>query len=181
MRARVGPFVLASSLALACSSSGPGASAPPPAADAGAPLPDAGVDATGLRVTVSGEAFARTGLDFVPGESLAYGDVPAFVDGWAVRFEHVIVTVAGVRLSAEPDRDPADPTRTGALVAEDPAAYAVDVVRGGDVPGKSRSPEDRAALVTTLRAPHIAIQISSLYPHRFRYAFVGLRSYTYGA
>lgn len=155
MRARVGSLVLASSLALACSSSGPAASPPAPSAtaDAGAPSPDAGVAATGLRVTVSGEAFARTGFDFVPGSSIAYGDVPAFVDGWAVRFDHVIVTVAGVRLSAAPELDPADPTRTGATVAEDTRAYAVDVVRGGDVPGKSGSPEERAALVTTLRPP----------------------------
>jgi hypothetical protein len=156
MRARLGLLALASSIALACTAADRSSPPAPPtnaSPDGGAPSPDASAPATELRVTVSGEAFARTGFDFVPGVSLAYGDVPAFVDGWAIRFEHVIVTVAGVRLSAEPDRDPSDPTRTGALVAEDSGAYAVDVVKGGDVPGKSGSPDERAVVVTTLHPP----------------------------
>lgn len=158
MRARLGLLTIASSIALACSAADRSSPPAPPASaspDAGAPPPDGGAAAltSGLRVTLSGEAYARTGFDFVPGVSLAYGEVPAFVDGWAIRFDHVIVTVAGVRLSADPDLDPGDPTRTGAVVAEDGKAYAVDVVRGGDVPGKSGSPDERTSVITTLRPP----------------------------
>ncbi|MBS2012143.1 MAG: hypothetical protein JST00_04615 [Deltaproteobacteria bacterium] len=123
------------------------AGSPTAPADAGTrPAAAAG----GFRVTVSGEDYAATGFDFTPGVSTAYGDPPAFVDGWSIRFEHILVTVANVEVHAEPDLDPTNAAKVGASLARDEGAYAVDLVRGGDVAGKSGAPRDRAVAITEL-------------------------------
>ena len=59
----------------------------------------------GFQITVSGEDLAVNGYDFTPGAK-ADDDPPPFVDGWEVRFTHVIVTVDNIRLNADPDSDP---------------------------------------------------------------------------
>ena len=77
----------------------------------------AGADGAGsFLVTVSGEDLALLGYDFGP-DARADGDPPAFVDGWALTFDHVIVTVDALRINAEPDRDEGNPFDVGALVA----------------------------------------------------------------
>ena len=103
----------------------------------------------GVRVTVSGEDYATLGFDFTPGSATANGDPPAFVEGWQVRFSHVIVTVGNVRLNADPELDPKAYDKVGAVVESDPAAYAVDVVLGGSVVGKSGSPNEKTVAITT--------------------------------
>jgi hypothetical protein len=80
----------------------------------------------GFQVTVSGEELAVSGYP-----------ATEFVDGWEVRFEHVILTVANVRINADPDKDPGDPTLVGAELASVAGPFAVDVTIGGSVPGKS--------------------------------------------
>jgi len=104
--------------------------------------PPAAPGAGGFWVTVSGEDLALLGYDFGAG-ALADGDPPAFVDGWALRFEHVIVTVGGLRLQRDPDRDAANPLDLGPVLASAPGPWAVDVAIGGDVTGKSGSPDER--------------------------------------
>ncbi len=96
----------------------------------------------GFLVTVSGEDLAAVGYDWTSA-SLSDGDPPAFVDGWAVKFEHVIVTVANVHVNADPDKDEGNPQNVGALVASDDGPYAVDATIGGDVVGKSESPDEK--------------------------------------
>lgn len=103
----------------------------------------------GFQVTVSGEDLAVKGYDFGAG-ALANGDPPAFVDGWEVKFEHVIVTVGNVRLNADPDTDPNNPDTQGAIVATAAGPWAVDVTLGGDVIGKSGSADERTVAITTL-------------------------------
>lgn len=93
-------------------------------------------------VTVSGEDLALLGYDWTSA-SQAGGDPPAFVDGWAVRFEHVIITVDHLRINADPDLDPANPFALGPIVASADGPWAVDVSIGGDVVGKSGSPDER--------------------------------------
>jgi hypothetical protein len=93
-------------------------------------------------VTVSGEDLALLGYDWSP-TSEANGDPPAFVDGWAVRFTHVIITVDHLRINADPDRDEANPLQLGPLVASADGPWAVDVTIGGNVVGKSGSPDER--------------------------------------
>src|SRR5690349_21830403 len=48
--------------------------------------------------TASGEVLALTGYPFPPAQE---GDV-AFVDGWEVRFHHLLVTLDKLRLSENP-------------------------------------------------------------------------------
>lgn len=95
-------------------------------------------------VTVSGEAFALGGFDFTQGTSKS-GD-PAFVDGWAVTFDHVIVTYAEVRLNEGADTDPADKTKMGKLVASASGPWAVDLARGGPLVGKGGPGEQSVPL-----------------------------------
>jgi hypothetical protein len=62
---------------------------------------------------------------------------PSSVDGWEVHFEHVIITVDNVRINADPDKDPGDPTVLGEEVASVKGPFAVDVSIGGPVAGKA--------------------------------------------
>jgi hypothetical protein len=96
----------------------------------------------GFWVTVSGEDLAGLGYDWTS-SSLSDGDPPAFVDGWAVKFEHVIVTVANIHVNEDPDKDEGNPQDVGALVASADGPWAVDVTIGGDVVGKSESPDEK--------------------------------------
>lgn len=167
--------VLGASLPLAaCSEDHPSNGSEPAAAEAGA-SEAAGADGAmrspddngGFRVTVSGEDYVTTGFDFTPATAAAFGEPPAFVDGWAIQFQHVIVTVGNVRLSADPDLDPAAPVKVGAVVAEDVGAYAVDLVAGGDIVGKSGSPNERTTSITTF--PNTASRFDPAKRYAFSY------------
>lgn len=116
----------------------------------------------GIVVTASGEDLAIAGYPWSPGAT-AGGDPPAFVDGWAVRFDHVLVTIGDVWLASDPDTDPANPLVTGPVVARDPGPWAVDLSRGGPLLGKSGSPDEKTAILT-------AFSGSTLDP-TLRYAF----------
>jgi len=105
-------------------------------------IPPADPGRGGFWVTVSGEDLASVGYDFVEG-ALSDGDPPAFVDGWAVHFDHVIVTLGNIRLNADPDNDEGNPQDVGALVASADGPWAVDAALGGDVIGKSESPDEQ--------------------------------------
>jgi hypothetical protein len=96
----------------------------------------------GFWVTVSGEDLATLGYDWTS-SSEANGDPPAFVDGWALSFEHVIVTVDKLRVNADPDKDEGDPQAVGGLVASADGPWAVDATIGGDVVGKSGSRDEK--------------------------------------
>jgi hypothetical protein len=83
-------------------------------------------------VTVSGEGAAADGITFPPATSGA----PYFVDGWEVKFEHVLVTVGSVSLNDNPDLNPNDQSATGALVAEATGPWAIDLAKPGTLDGK---------------------------------------------
>ena len=95
----------------------------------------------GLLLTVSGEALATGGYDFSPGASRAAD--PAFVDGWAVTFDHVLVSFDEVTLSDAPDGDPNDQSRTGAVLARVKGPWAYDLAKptAAARTGKSGAPE----------------------------------------
>jgi len=103
----------------------------------------------GFQITVSGEALATTGYAFDANASLD-SDPPSFVDGWEVRFEHVIVTVGNIHLNMDPDTDPADPTKMGAVAATVPGLFAVDATIGGAIPGKSGEADEKAVAIATV-------------------------------
>jgi hypothetical protein len=78
-----------------------------------------------MLLTASGEHLAQTGYDFPP----ATDADPAFVDGWQIRFSHLLVTVDKVTLSSDPDKSPGDQSQTGAIVAEVDGPWAIDLHR----------------------------------------------------
>lgn len=106
--------------------------------------PPADPGAGGFLVTISGEAASLAGFPFEPGVSRS--EDPAFVDGWEVRFEHLLLTVGGVTLHETPDADPADKTKLGKQVAEARGPWAVDLAKGGPLIGKGGPGEQAVAL-----------------------------------
>lgn len=91
----------------------------------------------GIWLTASGEVLALGGYPFPPA---AAGDV-AFVDGWDVRFERLLVTIDHLTLSENPDMVPGDQSQTGPEVARVDGPWAIDLHKGGPLPGKGGSGE----------------------------------------
>ncbi|MDB4944750.1 MAG: hypothetical protein JWP97_4284 [Labilithrix sp.] len=115
-----------------------------------APVTPAGGPAkNGFQITVSGEDLAINGYDWQDGAK-ANDDPPAFVDGWAVVFEHIIVTIGEVRLNASPDKDPANPETQGPVVALASGPWAVDVTVGGSLVGKSGSAAEKTVAIASI-------------------------------
>lgn len=83
----------------------------------------------GVELAISGEDIATEGIVFPAG-----GEV-AFVDGWAIELEHVLVTVGNITLSENPDLVPSDQSQTGAVVATALGPWAVDLHVPGTRPG----------------------------------------------
>lgn len=94
--------------------------------------------------TASGEVLALGGYGFPP----ATMDDPAFVDGWEVKFTELLVTVDKITLSESPDTDPGDESKTGALVAEVDGPWAIDLHKGGPLPGKGGAGEQAVQIAT---------------------------------
>ena len=77
----------------------------------------------GLLLTASGEKLAMAGYPFPPSQP----DDPAFVDGWEVQFDHLLVTIGRATLSDRPDVSPGDPSLTGGVVAQVDGPWAIDL------------------------------------------------------
>jgi hypothetical protein len=71
----------------------------------------------------SGEVLALSGYAFPP----ASADDATFVDGWDVRFTHLLATFDKIQLSENPDHDIGSQLATGKLVAEASGPWAVDL------------------------------------------------------
>jgi hypothetical protein len=97
-----------------------------------------------IQLTASGESLALGGYAFPP----ASADAPAFVDGWEVRFDKVLVTLDHATLSENPDAVPTDQSRSGRLVAQLDGPWAIDLHRGGPITGKGGSDEQAIELGT---------------------------------
>jgi hypothetical protein len=133
--------------------------------------PPADPGAGAFWVTVSGEDLALLGYDWTSA-SEADGDPPAFVDGWAVRFEHVIITVDHLRINADPDLDEANPLELGGVVASADGPWAVDVSIGGDVVGKSGSPDERTVPIAAFSTQANGQRFDSAARYAFSYDLV---------
>jgi hypothetical protein len=90
---------------------------------------DAAGEKPNLTVTISGEGAALTGFAFPPSST----DELAFVDGWDVKFERILVTVDDIVLSDGPDTNPTDQAQTGGAVATAKGPWAVDMTKPGAV------------------------------------------------
>ena len=139
------PLVLVASCATRVPAALHGPPVDAPAACTGAALrpftapADPGVG--GMLVTVSGESLATQGYAFTPGSSTSQD--PAFVDGWALTFEHILVSIDRVSLSTNPDGDPNDQRLAGDVVQSASGPWAYDLARPSPraVTGKSGAPE----------------------------------------
>lgn len=140
-------LVAASVAIAACSSDSNTAKPPVVTNDGGVMDPGKG----GFLVTVSGEDLAIKGYDWTSA-SLADGDPPAFVDGWALEFEHVIVTVDKIRVNADPDKDTGNPQNVGATVASADGPFVVDAHIGGNITGKSGEPDEKTVSIAAFAA-----------------------------
>ncbi|MEO7331214.1 MAG: hypothetical protein ABI193_21745, partial [Minicystis sp.] len=91
--------------------------------------------------TASGEVLVLGGYDF------PFTEV-GFVDGWEVKFTELLVTVDKITLSENPDLDPGDESKTGALVAQVDGPWAIDLHKGGPLQGKGGSEEQAVEIAT---------------------------------
>lgn len=85
-----------------------------------------------IRFTASGEVLAFSGYPFPPMDA----DSPAFVDGWDVRFDALLVTLDALRVAENPDKSPNDQSLTDGNVAELRGPWAIDLHKGGPLLGK---------------------------------------------
>ena len=113
--------------------------------------------------TITGEGFATEGLGF---PAPATGDEPYMLDGWELKFDHVVVGVDQLTLSENPDLNPNDPSQTGAAVARVEGPWAVDLAKEGPVASKEMNGKAfRLARVTTqnLKAGTPALSATTKY------------------
>jgi hypothetical protein len=100
-----------------------------------------------VQFAASGEVLALGGYSFPPPNSMA----GVFVDGWSVQFTKFIAVFDKVTLSENPDTSPSDQSQTGKLVAEIDGPWAIDLHKGGPLPGKGGGNEQAfpIALITS--------------------------------
>jgi len=100
-----------------------------------------------IAVQISGEAAATEGFSFPQGSDVT------FADGWELHFSHVLVTVADVTLSENPDKAPTDESQTDAAVARAAGPWAVDLAVSGSVPAAGGA--GTATPLTTIAAENL--------------------------
>ena len=109
---------------------------PPPSTDPGA---------GGILFAASGEVLALTGYAFPP----ASANDAAFVDGWDVHFDRLLVTVDNVTLSKNPNARPGDESCTDSTVAKLSGPWAIDLSHSDpqNLPGKGGPGEEAVPIV----------------------------------
>jgi hypothetical protein len=128
-----------SSLCLAALCISVGACSSTSSATAGGNLGPGAVAPGQILFTASGEQLAIDGYAFPPKSA----DDPAFVDGWDLHFDRLLVTIDKITLSANPDKVRGDPSQTDGVVAEADGPWAVDLSRRDPnaLPGKGGTGE----------------------------------------
>jgi hypothetical protein len=82
-----------------------------------------------IQVQISGEEIATDGFQFPTGSEVT------IADGWAIEFDHVLVSVEKVWVNDAPDTAPGDQAQMGAVVAQASGPWVVDLAKPGSVPG----------------------------------------------
>jgi len=108
------------------------------------PRADAGSGPGTILFSTSGEVFSLHGYGFPPASMGA----PAFVDGWEINIQEILVTIDKIALYENPDRSETDQSQTGDKVAQVNGPWAVDLHRGGPLPGKQDGGEEAVAIAT---------------------------------
>lgn len=101
-------------------------------------------------LTVSGEELAMKGFAFPP----EVDQEVTFVDGWALTFDRLIVTVDAITLAQNPDTDPNNPSSFGAVVARADGPWAVDLTRN-DASTLAAKGSGRAVPLATLERQNV--------------------------
>jgi hypothetical protein len=114
----------------------------------------------GILFSASGEVLALGGYRFPP----ATPDDVAFVDGWDITYDRVLTTFDHITLSSGPDKSATDQSQcddghggatkcsTGdSVVAEVDGPFAVDLHKGGPLPGAGGG-DEQAVAVAALKA-----------------------------
>ena len=110
---------------------------------------DQGTTAAGggtVQFTASGEVLALGGYDFPP----ATADDPAFVDGWELKFDELLVTFQNITLSENPDKVPTDQSQLDNAVAQITGPFAVDLHKGGPLMGKGGADEQAVPIAALM-------------------------------
>jgi hypothetical protein len=98
--------------------------------------------ANGVYVTISGEANSQSGYPFPPND---WGNDTYMYDGWQFVIERYIVVVDHLSLWANPNTDPTNQSKHGALVAHADGPFVVDLHKSGSAPqyltGQGGAPE----------------------------------------
>ncbi len=84
-----------------------------------------------VQFTASGEVFALAGYDF---PRAVGSNNPVFVDGWQIVFDELLVTFDNVTLAENPDKP--NQALTDQVVAQVTGPWAIDLHKGGPLPGK---------------------------------------------
>ncbi|MET0594572.1 MAG: hypothetical protein ABW133_17865 [Polyangiaceae bacterium] len=100
----------------------------------------------GVLITASGETIAMSGYPFPP----ANADDPQLYDGWNLEFDRILATFDHIALSATPDKDSGDQSKTDGVVARVDGPWAVDLHHDGpgNIDGKSSG--ERAVPIAAL-------------------------------
>lgn len=98
--------------------------------------PQPSTTANTILVTVSGEEGATNGTAFPPALG---GNEPYFLDGWEIKYQHVLVSIGNVTVSEAPDTNPNDQSVTGITVAEAVGPWAVDLAQEGALEAKEQN------------------------------------------
>lgn len=117
-----------------------------------------------VQFTASGEVLALGGYTFPPPSA----DKPAFVDGWEIKFDELLVTFDNITLSENPDKSPTDQSQTDQAVARVTGPWAIDLHKGGPLPGKGGSGE-QALAVTNVQ--NQSLNGNKAFDETKRYAF----------
>ncbi len=117
-----------------------------------------------VTVQISGEDIATGGIAFPDGSEVV------IVDGWALHFDHVLVTVGRAWLARDPNRNPGDPSDFGEEVAAAEGPWAVDLARDGDV--LAAGGEGTAIHLADIEAESDGASLSTDQPYAFSFSFV---------
>ena len=96
-----------------------------------------------VQFIASGQELAVAGYAFP-----AATDDPAFVDGWEVNFDEVLVTFDNISLSENPDKSAIDQSQTDAKVASVSGPWAVDLHKAGPLTSKEGGENQAVAIAT---------------------------------
>ncbi len=80
----------------------------------------------GVTLQINGEDVGYTGIGFPDG---------GIVDGWEIRFDHVLFNFDKITLSTNPDRSPSDQSQTEGIVAELDGPWVADLAVAGTETG----------------------------------------------